>query len=79
MGVEVSQDESITLGVEEEIKGRSVVGGAGGSRGDVYVINVQGCVVYGDGDCEVFDDGVVWEEVIGRECGVRDGVVNEDE
>ena len=78
MGVEVAQDESIILGLEKSGERGSVVGWARGVWGDVDVVDVDGNVVDGDGDGEVFGGGVVGEEV-GREVGVGEGVVDEDD
>ena len=62
MGVEVSQDEGITLGIEEKVKCRKVVGGTGGGRWNVDIDDVDRYVVNCCGDSQVFDDVVVGEK-----------------
>ena len=67
MGVEVSQDESITLGVEKSVKLWGETGRAGRGRGNVNIEDLQFGIVYGSGDGEVFSRGVVGEESVSRE------------
>ena len=62
MGIEVSQDEAVTLGSQQSVQGRGKVRGAGGGRGNVYVVNVQGGIVDGGCDGKVFGGSVVGEE-----------------
>ena len=45
MGVEIPQEESVILGVEEIIEGGRGIAGPGGDRGDVDVEDVKGSVV----------------------------------
>ena len=67
MGVEVSQDESITLGVEESVELWGETGGAGGGRGDVDIEDLELGIVDSGCDGEVFSRGVVGEESVSRE------------
>ena len=76
MGVEVSQDEAIIPGLEKSKEGWRVVGWARGRGRNVDVVKMNGNVVDGDSDSLVFYGGVVLEEIVCREFGVRDGVVD---
>ena len=68
VGVEVSQDESITLGVKESVKLRGETGRvAGRGRGNVYIVDLEFGVVYSGGNGEVFSRGVVGEKSVSRE------------
>ena len=75
MGVEVTQDEGVILGLEESGERGRIVRWAGRVWGDIDVVYVYWDVVDGDGDGEVFGGRVVGEEV-SRKVGVGDGVVN---
>ena len=75
MGVEVTQDEGIILGLEESGERGCVVRWAGRVWGNVDVVDVYGYVVDGDSDGKVFGGRVVGEEV-SREVRVGDGVVD---
>ena len=77
MGVEVPQEESIILGVEEIIEGGRGIAGPGGDGRDVNIEDVEGSVVDGGPDCEVFCLGVIGEERVGVYGGVLDGVMDE--
>lgn len=79
MGVEVPQEESVILGVEEIIEGGRGIAGPGGDRRDVDVEDVEGSVIDGGPDCEVFCLGVIGEERVGVYGGVLDGVMDEDD
>ena len=50
MGVEIPQDKCIILGGQEGVEGWGETGGAGGRRGNVYVVYVKMSVVDGDSD-----------------------------
>ena len=67
MGVKVSQDEGVTLGVEESVEVWGETGGAGGGRGNVNVVDLKFGIVDGGGDGEVFSRGVIGEESVSRE------------
>ena len=68
MGVEVSQDESITLGVKESVKLRGEAGRAAGrGRRDVYIVDLKFGVVDSGGNGEVFSRRVVGEKSVSRE------------
>ena len=62
VGIEVTQDESVTLGLEEWVECRGEIRGAGGTGRDVDVEDVYWVVVDGGSDCEVFSGGVIGEE-----------------
>ena len=67
MGVEVSQDESITLGVEESVELWGETGGAGRGRGNVNIEDLEFGIIDSGCDGKVFSRGVVGEEYVSRE------------
>ena len=75
MGVEVTQDEGVILGLEESGERGRIVRWAGRVWGNIYVVYVYWDVVDGDRNGEVFGGGVVGEEV-SRKVGVGDGVMD---
>ena len=76
VGVEVTQDEGVILGLEESGERGRIVRWVGRVWGDIDVVYVYWDVVDGDGDGEVFGGRVDGEEV-SREVVVGDGVVDE--
>ena len=74
MGVEIAQDESITLGLEEWVELRREAGWTGGGGRDVRIRDV----VVLSGDVDV-DDERLEERVDNRRRSdeIRDGVVDE--
>ena len=79
VGIEVPEDEGVIPGGQEIPNGRSETWGAGGNRGNIYIIDIECVVVDGDGDCQVFGYGVVLEERVGVYEGVLDGMVDKDD
>ena len=66
VGVEITQDESITLGLEERVQLRSEAGRTGGGGRDIDIEDVQWTLVDECGDGKVLSGGVVGEQVVRR-------------
>ena len=75
VGVEVTQDEGVILGLEESGERGRIVRWAGRVWGNIDIVDVYWDVVDGDGNGEVFSGRVVGEKV-SREVRVGDGVVD---
>ena len=61
MGVEVSHDDVVIMEVKKKVKVRCEIEGTTGYRGDVNIVNVDGYIV--DGGC----NGEVFSDVVGGE------------
>ena len=79
VGIEVSQDDRITLGLEKELKVWGVVGRAGGGRRNIYVEYFNRDIIDGGSYCKVFNCRVVWKEMVGGKWSVGDGLVYKEE